>query len=132
MNKDKAVRWDPSWLYRDVPDTIITSVTDDIEGFRAVVWAPKCPEARISVRRGALVLYCVYDEAGLVRRSIEGIEKTHCFYRFETSQLLTEAVRVYEGMRDNLRHYAIYTSDRCLDVITVKDPEFKSLRDPDV
>jgi hypothetical protein len=67
-------RWDPWWWYRDVPSTIIASVADDWEGFRLILTAGQCPETRVSVPGGALVLYRVYDETGLIGREIQGIQ----------------------------------------------------------
>jgi hypothetical protein len=134
MTAEVLSRWDPSWLYRDVPDTTILDVLDNIEGFRVLLSASKCPESKLHVPRGSLVLYRVYDEMGLVGRSLSGLEKGHCFYKLEHSPLIAEAESMFGSGRSahQLLHYAIYTADRCVDIISTIAPIFKSLRDPDV
>ena len=132
MTTEVLLRWDPSWLYRDVADTVIVDVLDNIEGFRLLLSASKCPEAKIHVPRGTLVLYRVYDEMGLTGRAFSGLETGHCFYKLEGSPLLAEATSMFSGARPLLLHHAVYTSDRCVDIVSTTVPIFKSLRDPDV
>jgi hypothetical protein len=116
MEAEHFRRWEPWWWFRDVGSTSIASVTDDWEGFRLILTADKCPDTRVLVPRGALVLYRVYDELGLLGRRFEGFEPGHCFYTVESSLLAKESSQVHGGTRDvpPARHYAIYTSDRCI------------------
>jgi len=130
MEVEHLQRWDPWWWYRDVGSTIIASVTDDWEGFRLILTADKCPDTRVLVPGGGLVLYRVYDEVGLVGRQLEGFEPGHSFYTVESSQLVKQASGMYGGTRDflSMRHYAIYTCDRCVDVVSSIEPRFVLLR----
>jgi hypothetical protein len=131
MGAEQFQRWDPWWWFRDVAPTIIASVTDDWEGFRLILTADKCPDTRVLVPRGALVLYRVYDELGLLGRHLEGFEPGHCFYTVECSLLAKEASQMHGGTRDlpPVRHYAIYTSDRCVDIVSTQEPRFVLLRE---
>lgn len=131
MTGEHFQRWDPWWWYRDVASTIIASVTDDWEGFRLILTADQCPETRVSVPSGAVVLYRVYDETGLIGREIQGIQLGHCFYTAESSPLLAECSTMFSGIRDGdtTRHYAIYTSDRCVDIVSTQEPRFVLLRE---
>ena len=130
MADEQFERWDPWWWYRDVTSTIIASVTDDWEGFRLILKAEKCPETRVSVPTGCLVMYRVYDESGLVGRKIQGLQPGHCFYEAKVSPLLAECSAMHSGMRgQHLRHFAIYSGDRCVDLICTAEPRFVLLRE---
>jgi hypothetical protein len=74
-------------------------------------------------------LYRVYDEFGLEGRQVVGLDKQHCLYTIDSSDLLAEASRMFLGARDasNPRHYAIYTSGTCVDIISVREPKFELL-----
>jgi hypothetical protein len=131
MGAEQFQRWEPWWWFRDVASTIIASVTDDWEGFRLILTADKCPDSRVLVPRGALLLYRVYDELGLLGRRLEGFEPGHCFYTVDSSLLAQEASQMHGGTRDvpPARHYAIYTSDRCVDIVSNQEPSFVLLRE---
>jgi hypothetical protein len=131
MENEHFQRWDPCWWYRDVRSTVIASVKDDWEGFRLILTGSNCPDTRVSVPAGAVVLYRVYDESGLIGREIQGIAPNHCFYTIESSPLLAECWRMFSGIRDadTMRHYAIYTLGRCVDIVSTREPRFVLLRD---
>lgn len=131
MENEHFQRWDPCWWYRDVRSTAIASVKDDWEGFRLILTGANCPDTRVSVPAGAVVLYRVYDESGLIGREIQGIAPTHCFYTIQSSPLLAECWRMFGGIRDadTMRHYAIYTLGRCVDIVSTREPRFVLLRD---
>ena len=73
MGNEHFQRWDPCWWYRDVRSTVIASVKDDWEGFRLILTGASFPDTRVSLAAGAVVLYRVYDESGLIGREIQGI-----------------------------------------------------------
>lgn len=130
MTQEIFTRWDPWWWYRDVPSTSIEAIHEDLEGFRIVITADKCPPTRISVASGALVLYRVYDEIGLVGLDHRGVLPGHCFYKSDLSPLLAESAKMNSAAygRPSL-HYAIYTSGRCIDIISTEEPRFVLLRE---
>jgi len=123
-------RWDPWWWYRDVPSTSISAIYDDLEGFRLILIGDKCPATRVSVPHGALVMYRVYDEIGLIGNNIQGLKPGHSFYMAESSRLLAECSTMHNGTRDRgALHYAIYTGGRCIDMICTSEPRFVLLRE---
>jgi hypothetical protein len=130
MAQETFARWDAWWWYSDVPSVAIEAIYDDIEGFRVVITAAKCPATRISVSPGKLILYRAYDEFGLSGLDHSGVRPGHCFYRSDSSPLLSEASKmnsvVYGG---TAVHYAIYTGDRCIDIISAEEPRFALLRE---
>ena len=85
---------------------------------------------RVLVPRGAPVLYRIYDELGLLGRHL-GLEPGHSFYTVESSLLAKEASQMHGGSRDAplARHYAIYTSDRCVDIVSTQKSRFVLLRE---
>ena len=129
MAQEIFTRWDPWWWYRDVP-TSIDAIYEDMEGFRIIITADKCPPTRVSVASGALVLYRVYDEIGLVGFDHGGVVPGHCFYTSDSSPLLSESTRMNSASygRPSL-HYAIYTGGRCIDIISTQEPRFVILRE---
>jgi hypothetical protein len=123
-------RWDPWWWYRDVPSTSITAIYDDLEGFRLILIGDGCPATRVSVPHGALVMYRVYDEIGLIGNNIQGLNPGHSFYMAESSRFLAECSAMHNGTRDaGALHYAIYTGGRCIDMICASEPRFVLLRE---
>jgi hypothetical protein len=123
-------RWDPWWRYRDVPSTRIAAIYDDWEGFRLILTGDKCPATRVSVPHGDLVMYRVYDEIGLIGNNVQGLQPSHSFYMAESSRLLSECSTMHSGTSDRESlHYAIYTRDRCIDMICTNEPLFVLLRE---
>lgn len=130
MTTDIFYRWDPWWWYRDVPSTSIAAIYDDWEGFRLILTGDECPATRVSVPRGGLVMYRVYDEIGLIGGNIQGLQPGHSFYRTESSRLLSECSTMHSGTRDKGSvHYAIYTGGQCIDMICTIEPRFVLLRE---
>jgi hypothetical protein len=130
MTTDIFNRWDPWWRYRDVPSTRIAAIYDDWEGFRLILTGDKCPATRVSVPHGDLVMYRVYDEIGLVGNNIQGLHPNHSFYTAESSHFLSECSTMHSGTGDRgSLHYAIYTRDRCIDMICTNAPLFVLLRE---
>jgi hypothetical protein len=124
------LRWDPWPWYRDVPSISIAAVIDDWEGFRLILTGDNCPATRVCVGHGHLVMHRLYDEVGLIGTNIQGLLPGHCFYKAESSRLLTECSMMHSGTRDTgSLHYAIYTSGRCIDLICTSEPSFVLLRD---
>ena len=79
---------------------------------------------------GHLVLYRVYDEIGLTGNNVQGLNPGHCFYKAESSRLLSECSTMHSGTRDTgALHYAIYTAGRCIDMICTNEPRFVLLRE---
>jgi hypothetical protein len=130
MTQETFSRWDPWWWYRDVPSTSIDAIYDDWEGFRIIITAQNCPPTRVSVAPGFLVLYRAYDEIGLVGLDTQGVRPGHCFYKSDSSSLLSESSRMNSAAygRASL-HYAIYTGGRCVDIICTREPRFVLLRE---
>jgi hypothetical protein len=130
MTQDTFSRWDPWWWYHDVPSTSIAAIYDDWEGFRLILTGDNCPPTRVSVAPGRLVMYRVYDEVGLVGLDPQGLKPGHSFYRSDSSRLLAEASTMnIAGYGGEPLHYAIYTGDRCIDMITTQEPRFVLLRE---
>jgi hypothetical protein len=129
MTQEIFTRWDPWWWYRDVPASI-DAIYEDLEGFRIIITANDCPPTRVSIVSGALVLYRVYDEIGLVGLNHQGVRPGHCFYKSDSSPLLSESSMMNSAAygRPSL-HYAIYTGDRCIDIISTAEPRFVLLRE---
>jgi hypothetical protein len=128
MTQDIFTRWDPWWWYRDVPSTTIAAIYDDREGFRIILTASNCPDTRVSV--GCLVQYRVYDEIGLVGLDHRGVMPGHSFYKSDCSPFLSEALKMNSAAYGRTSaHYAIYTGDRCIDIISTEEPRFILLRE---
>jgi hypothetical protein len=99
-------------------------------GSGVVISADRSPPTRVSVASGALILYRVYDEIGLVGLDHRGVRPGHCFYMSESSPLLSESARMNSAPYGRpLLHYAIYTGGRCIDIISTEEPRFVILRE---
>jgi hypothetical protein len=129
MTKETFARWDPWWWYSDVPSVAIEAIYEDVEGFRVIVTAAKCPATRISVPPGKLVLYRVYDEFGLSGLDHSGVRPGHCFYKSDSSPLLSETSKMSIVYGGTVVHYAIFTGNRCIDIVSAEEPRFVLLRE---
>lgn len=129
MTQEIFTRWDPWWWYRDVPSTNISAINDDLEGFRIILTAIDCPDTRVSVAQGCLVQYRVYDEICLAGLDHRGVVAGHSFYKSDSSPLLSEALKATGASYGTSVHYAIYTGDRCIDIISTEEPRFVLLRE---
>jgi hypothetical protein len=130
MTQDIFSRWDPWWWYRDVPSTTIAAIHDDWEGFRVILTAPNCPDTRVYIPEGCLVQYRVYGEIGLAGLDHGGVVAGHSFYKSDSSPLLSEALRMNSAAYGRpALHYAIYTGDRCIDIVSTGEPHFVLLRE---
>ena len=127
MEVENLARWDPCHLCRDAWYIAIVSILDDREGFRLLITTnDKYPTLRVSVPKGAILAYRVYDESGLEGRKLNGFMHAHRLYTIEASPFLSDTLKMYGGMRDDLNptHYAIYTANECIDIISTKEPSF--------
>jgi hypothetical protein len=127
VTQDIFTRWDPWWWYSNVPTTI-AAIHDDWEGFRVILTATNCPDTRVYVPR--LVQYRVFDEIGLAGLDHGGVVAGHSFYKSNSSPWLTEALRMNSATYGGTSvHYAIYTGDRCIDIVSPEEPRFVLLRE---
>ena len=130
MTDDSVLRWDPWWWYRDVASTTIVAIYQDAEGFRVILNAKDCPPTRVSVAPGHLLLFRVFDESSLAWQKPSGLQPGHSFYKSESSNFLVEAKKmdILANSRP-LVHYAIYTANECIDLISRAEPRFVLLRE---
>lgn len=106
-------------------------VLDGYEGFRILARGeqPSSPMYRISF--DCVVAYSSIEESSSFNdpRRAPGLTTTGCCFEVGNSWYLEELHHISSGVRegDNIRHYALYFSNQCIDVLAYGQPKVENL-----
>ncbi|MBI9078101.1 MAG: hypothetical protein JEZ02_22080 [Desulfatibacillum sp.] len=126
----KIVRWEPFPKMKNVA-LYCEGLIDDWEGFRILLKGNKTPMYRLLFQNP--YFYQNRDEEYfLIDTPSEGTyEVPYPFYKIENSELLErfhlESVGICRNF--NITHYAIYSGNDCIDILSVEEPIAEVLGD---
>ncbi|QBF82762.1 hypothetical protein EXU30_08720 [Shewanella maritima] len=127
---NKIEKWEVDSRLTENSAVYVIAIHDDLEGFRVLLSGKDLPAFRLTVSKGSLKAYRVYDEVSLVGLSYEGsFTPPNCFYIVDSSEFKEQQVKDSCGIvsEESSIHYAIYTEDYCIDILSVREPEIIEL-----
>ncbi len=130
MKKNIFKKWEP---IQDIPGEIyLEGLYDDYEGFRLLLKGGDQFSKMMRIKFDSVLLYRNIDEGDLLsypRVDEPKNQKMWCLYVVFKSDLLQwfhdVSQNIYE--EDKLVHYAIYTPNDCIDIISFFEPKVEWL-----
>lgn len=124
MDSGRYVKWHP--LPGQAGRFYCEALIDDWEGFRILLGTDKMSDPMMRLTFPDALLYRNCDESHRLAIPGDGSELDfpHPFYTVENSALLADFHRdAQETMKDlAITHYAIYTANDCIDVLSPTPP----------
>jgi len=126
----KILKWEP---FKELPIArwYCEGLHDDYEGFRVLLSGEEKSAPTVRLLFDNVYFYQNRDEGKfIVHEPSEGqFEFPHPFYILENSSLLNrfheESSDIYSEQR--IKHFAIYTANDCIDVLSVDNPATERL-----
>lgn len=124
MDTGRYVKWNPFPGFTG--PFYCEALVDDWEGFRILIGSDNISAPMLRLAFPDAVLYQNYDES--FKQSTPGdgseLDFPHPFYTVENSALLADFhAKAKNTMKDTpIRHYAIYTSNDCIDILSTGEP----------
>ncbi len=118
------MRFKPWTPIENLPREIyLEALHDDYEGFRLLLRGKSLYDAVLRVHFDNVLSYRNTDEGDLIRTLAE-VVPGWCFYTVEDSTFKQWLEDERQGAYDstNVSHYAIYTPNDCVDILTESEP----------
>jgi hypothetical protein len=131
MNKNIYKKWEP---INNIPDELyLEGLYDDYEGFRLLLKGDNVRSKMMRIKFDSVLLYRNIDEGDLIlypRVNEQSNQKLWCLYIVSESDLLSWFHSVSQNIHEakKLIHYAIYTPNDCIDIITDLEPNVEWLK----
>jgi len=129
---EKIVKWNPFNNY-EKRRVYCEGVHDDYEGFRILLSAKENTSSMLHLKFENALMYQNRDESYLsCHSSKEGaFDFPHAFYNIENSELVakfhSDSSEAYAHLA--IKHFAIYTCNDCIDVLSVEEPLAENLNE---
>lgn len=123
-------KWLPFPSEKDKQPYICEGLHDDYEGFRVLLSSEKVGSPMLRLKWDNVLFYQSRDEAYLFSYfDFNQFEFPYPFYIIKDSELITNfhknSDEIYTDWK--IQHFAIYTTNDCIDVLSVSNPSVKVL-----
>jgi len=126
--KNKLVKWNP---INGSSVLFVEAIHDDYEGFRVLLKEDGGESRMLKIKFESALSYKNTDESYMLKtwhntsKEILG----NIFYKIENSEYLSkfheDSMNIYQDWK--IKHFAIYTTQDCIDILSLQDPEIQWL-----